>query len=167
MQRLSALRPAADGYRRSPCFPDRLRPSVLAVPALSVRRSVGMAISARRPAVVALVTVPAGLVSAAEMISGRPIPILRHWNDKPEPFRVVNRYHVSPTMDNARIAFQSEVSREGGDWAPLDFRHAPDQPDQAPAFVAPPQPRVAWLLWFVPRGPLSWVGSSGFGSSGF
>jgi hypothetical protein len=62
-------------------------------------------------------------------------------------------------MDNKRIAAQIEVSREGSDWAPLDFRCAPDQPDQAPAFVVPPQTRVDWLLWFVPSGPvfLDWL----------
>lgn len=88
------------------------------------------------------------------MISGRPIPMLSHWNDKLEPFRVANRYHVFPTMDSERIAIQIEVWREGGDWVPLDFRYAPDRPDQAPAFIVPHQPRFDWLLWFVPRGPV-------------
>lgn len=109
---------------------------------------------------VALVVVPAGLISAAEMIRGRTIPALSGWNDRLEAFRVANRYHVFPAMDVERVAIQVEVSRNGVDWIPLDFRFAPDDPADAPRFVVPHQPRLDWLLWFVPRGPvfLDWFG---------
>jgi hypothetical protein len=110
--------------------------------------------------VAALVVVPAGIISATEMIRGRTIPMLSGWNDRVEPFRIANRYHVFPTMDTERIAVQVEVSRDGADWVPLNFRYAPDDPAAAPQFVVPHQPRLDWLLWFVPRGPvfLDWFG---------
>jgi hypothetical protein len=103
---------------------------------------------------VALVVVSAGIVSAAEMIRGGTVPMLSAWNDRIEPFRVANRYHVFPTMDVERFAVQLEVSRDGVDWVPLDFRYAPDDPGTAPSFIVPHQPRLDWLLWFVPRGPV-------------
>jgi hypothetical protein len=37
---------------------------------------------------------------------------------------------------------------------PIDFRYAPDDPAQAPAFIVPHQPRVDWMLWFVPMSPV-------------
>ena len=107
---------------------------------------------------VALVVVPASLVTAGEMIRGRPIPVLSAWNDWLEPFRIANRYHVFPTIDQERISVQVEASVDGEHWVPIDFRYAPDDPRAITGFIVPHQPRVDWGLWFVPKGPhfLDW-----------
>ncbi len=108
--------------------------------------------------VLALVVVPAGLVSAAEMVAG-PLGVASRLNDRIEPFRIANRYHVFPTIETERIAVQVEASLDGERWVPIDFRYAPDDPAQAPTFVVPHQPRVDWMLWFVPMSPvfLDWL----------
>jgi hypothetical protein len=108
---------------------------------------------------VALVLVPAGLVQATEMIAGRQLGVLSRWADWLEPYRIANRYHVFPKIETERIVLVIEASRDGRTWVPLDLRYAPDDPMQAPVFVVPHQPRVDWMLWFVPMGPvfLDWL----------
>lgn len=49
---------------------------------------------------------------------------------------------------------QIEVSRVGNQCLPLNFRYAPDDPGERPAFVVPHQPRIAWMLWFVSMSPV-------------
>ena len=103
--------------------------------------------------VVALVVVPASLVSAAEMVWRKPIPTLSGWLDYLEPYRVANRYHIFPTIDTERLSVQVEASRDGHDWVPLDWRYAPDDPAAMTPFIVPHQPRLDWQLWFVPKAP--------------
>jgi uncharacterized membrane protein YphA (DoxX/SURF4 family) len=102
----------------------------------------------------ALVLVPASLVSAAELVLGRPVEPLSGWLRQVDRFRVANRYHVFPTIETERIELQIEASADGVRWQPLDFRYRPDDPAQAPAFIVPHQPRLDWMLWFVPMNPL-------------
>jgi hypothetical protein len=107
----------------------------------------------------ALVLVPAGVIAAAEMVSGRPLGWLSRWTDWIEPYRVANRYHVFPKIETERIVLGIEATRDGETWVPLDFRYAPDATDQLPRLVVPHQPRLDWMLWFVPMGPmfLDWL----------
>jgi len=109
--------------------------------------------------VVALVVVPAGAIAAAEMIARRPLPVLSTAYDWIEPFRIANRYHVFPTIETERIAIQIDASLDGEHWVPIDFRYAPDDPAERPPFIVPHQPRVDWMLWFVPIAPvfLDWL----------
>jgi hypothetical protein len=102
---------------------------------------------------VALVVVPASLVSAAEMVRRQPIPPFSDWIDRLEPYRIANRYHVFPTIDTERFSVQVEASRNGQDWVALDWRYAPDDPGTITPFIVPHQPRLDWHLWFVPKGP--------------
>ena len=101
-----------------------------------------------------LILVPASLVSAATLILGRPIEPLSSWTQWVDRFRIANRYHVFPTVRDERIELQVEASTDGLTWEPLDFRYRPDDPTQRPAFVVPHQPRLDWMLWFVPANPL-------------
>jgi lipase maturation factor 1 len=103
---------------------------------------------------VALLVVPAGLVSAAEMLRREPIARLSGWLDRIEPYRIANRYHVFPSIDRERIVLLVETSRNGQDWVPLDWRYAPDDPREISPFIVPHQPRWDWQLWFMPKGPL-------------
>ncbi|WP_058555975.1 lipase maturation factor family protein [Thiohalocapsa sp. ML1] len=103
---------------------------------------------------VALLVVPAGLVSAAEMLRRGPITHLSGWLDRIEPYRIANRYHVFPSIDRERIVLVVEASRNGQDWVSLDWRYAPDAPREIAPFIVPHQPRWDWQLWFLPKGPL-------------
>lgn len=102
----------------------------------------------------ALVLVPASLVSGAEMVLSRPIPPLSGWVEWVNRFRLANRYHVFPDVRTQRIELEIEASQDGLTWEPLDFRYRPDDPSQAPRFIVPHQPRLDWMLWFVPMNPL-------------
>jgi len=102
----------------------------------------------------ALLLVPLSLVRGAELVLGGPVTLLQSWLEPLEPFRLANRYHVFPTIERERIELVIEASSDGVDWQPLDFRYRPDDPAQSPAFIVPHQPRLDWMLWFVPRNPL-------------
>jgi hypothetical protein len=102
---------------------------------------------------IALVVVPASLVTAGELVLRRPVPTLSGWVQWVNRFFVANRYHVFPEVRGERIEVQIEASADGEQWTPLDFRYRPDDPRQAPAFIIPHQPRLDWMLWFVPMNP--------------
>jgi hypothetical protein len=100
-----------------------------------------------------LILVPASLVSGAAIVLGGPIAHLSDWVEWVDRFRLANRYHVFPTVRTERIEVQVEASTDGVTWEPLDFRYFPDDPAERPAFVVPHQPRLDWMLWFVPTTP--------------
>ncbi|MEA3275602.1 MAG: lipase maturation factor family protein [Pseudomonadota bacterium] len=105
-------------------------------------------------AVAAAVIVPASLVSAVEMIrGGKEIPLLSASIDWLNQYRIANRYHVFPKIETERIEVQIEGSLDGEDWRPYAFRFRPEDPAEAPAFVVPHQPRLDWMIWFVPMSP--------------
>ncbi|MEJ2577067.1 MAG: lipase maturation factor family protein [Gammaproteobacteria bacterium] len=103
----------------------------------------------------ALVIVPVSLLLAADMVSPRPLPpVLAGVVDVLRPLHIVNRYHVFPTVDTQRIELQIEGSADGVSWRPYRFRYKPGDPAVAPPFVVPHQPRIDWLMWFVPKSPV-------------
>jgi lipase maturation factor 1 len=102
---------------------------------------------------IALVLVPASLVTAGELILRRPVEPLSGWVQWVNRFFVANRYHVFPEVRSERIEVQIEASPDGEQWVPLDFRYRPDDPAEVPAFIVPHQPRLDWMLWFVPMNP--------------
>ena len=78
-----------------------------------------------------------------------------------EAFRIVNRYHVFPTMKTERVELVISGSEDGVHWKEYKFRYKPGDPDKAPEFVIPHQPRLDWLMWFVTLNPyfLDWFDS--------
>ena len=69
-----------------------------------------------------------------------------------QPWHVVHNYHVFPTMKTERIEVLVEGSRDGRDWRPYRFRYKPDDPAKPLRFIVPHQPRLDWMMWFVPMG---------------
>jgi hypothetical protein len=67
-------------------------------------------------------------------------------------WRIVNKYHVFPTITTQRLELRIEGSRDGEHWRPYRFRYRVDDPAQMPPFLVPHQPRLDWMLWFVPAG---------------
>lgn len=89
-----------------------------------------------------------------ELITLRPVtgslgPVL----DYAEAFRVVNKYHVFPTIRTERIELELSGSLDGREWEPYEFRYKPDDPRQRPPVVIPHQPRLDWQMWFVTQHP--------------
>ncbi len=123
----------------------------LASPLLPAQPKRGMAVLTLS---LALVLVPASLVAGAELMLRRPLEPLSGWLRHLEPLRIANRYHVFPTIERQRLELVIEASDDGRRWQPLDFRYRPDDPAQTPAFIVPHQPRLDWMLWFLPRNPL-------------
>lgn len=119
------------------------------------RRSVAFA-----AAVAAAIIVPASLAEALPLMGiSRPIPWVSAWVAWLEPYRIANRYHVFPTIETERIEVQVFGSLDGKDWRPYLFRYWPVELDRIPPFVVPHQPRLDWMLWFVPSSPffLDWL----------
>ena len=88
-----------------------------------------------------------------EMFSGRssPAPVAAVM-DAVAPFRIVNKYHVFPTMKRERKELIVEGSHDGEHWQPYVFKYKPGALDRRPPVVIPHQPRLDWMMWFVPAG---------------
>jgi len=90
-----------------------------------------------------------------EMIYGRRNPEPIAWlTEHVRPFRVTSLYHVFPTMKTERIEILIEGSIDGETWRPYRFRYKPQDPDRAPRFIVPHQPRLDWMMWFLPMHPI-------------
>ncbi|MEN8175978.1 MAG: lipase maturation factor family protein, partial [Pseudomonadota bacterium] len=101
----------------------------------------------------ALVIVPVSLGLIWEMLSGRPAPAaLAEVTPYVRSFGVAHRYHVFPTMKTERIEIEVEGSHDGRHWLPYRFRYKPQAVEQRPAFIIPHQPRLDWMMWFIPLG---------------
>jgi len=69
-----------------------------------------------------------------------------------KPFRIVNRYHVFPTIRTERIELEIEGQGADGDWRPYRFAYKPGDRYSLTPVVIPHQPRLDWMMWFVPMG---------------
>ena len=65
-------------------------------------------------------------------------------------FGIGSLYHLFPTMQTERQELRIFGSYDGQTWDPYVFRYKPDALDQAPAFIVPHQPRLDWMMWFLP-----------------
>jgi hypothetical protein len=70
-----------------------------------------------------------------------------------DTWRIINMYHVFPTMTTQRIELEISGSRDGIEWEKYHFKYKPDEPDKRPAWIMPHQPRLDWQMWFVPLHP--------------
>ncbi len=97
----------------------------------------------------------AAAVEAWRMVDRRPLPqpvaaAMRLWRG----WHLAHPFHVFPTMKTERIEVVIEGSRDGEHWEEYLFRFRPDRLDEAPRFIVPHQPRIDWMMWFVPMGPI-------------
>jgi len=61
-----------------------------------------------------------------------------------------NVYHVFPTMQLDRYEFSIEGSYDGKQWKQYLFKYKPNHAQEVPPFIVPHQPRLDWMIWFVP-----------------
>ena len=59
-------------------------------------------------------------------------------------------YHLFPTMQTERQELRIFGSYDGRTWQPYVFRYKPGLLDRAPQFIVPYQPRLDWMMWFLP-----------------
>lgn len=71
------------------------------------------------------------------------------WFDR---FQIVNTYGLFVHMTTQRNEIEIEGSRDGREWRIYPFRWKPGNPEVAPSFVAPHQPRIDWQAWFAALG---------------
>ena len=62
-------------------------------------------------------------------------------------------FHVFPTMQVERHELQLEGSDDGIECKVYGFKYKPGALDEKPAFIIPHQPRLDWMIWFVPPRP--------------
>lgn len=105
--------------------------------------------------VLAVVIFSISIVQMAEMFSGRrsPAPVDAAL-DALRPLRIVNKYHVFPTMKTERIELVIEGSRDGIEWRTYEFRYKPGDVQRRPQVIVPHHPRLDWMMWFVPSHPV-------------
>jgi len=110
----------------------------------------------RRPAIVvsslaAVLIFSSSLPLLYRMATGDPLPDpLHRWTVNVRRFGLGNAYHVFPVMQTERVELEVEGSQDGLEWRPYRFLWKPQALDHAPSFIVPHQPRLDWMLWFVP-----------------
>ena len=93
----------------------------------------------------------ASLVTMYDHLIGKNLPprvfemanVVRHYG-------LGHVYHVFPTMQTERQELEIQGSNDGREWKTYVFKYKPGPIDRAPVFNLPHQPRLDWLMWFVP-----------------
>jgi hypothetical protein len=109
-----------------------------------------------------LLIVPSSLVGFAVKVIPEPLPTpLQDIYYSVRRFGIGNIYHVYPTMQTRRQELIIQGSNDGRHWKTYAFRYKPGDPARRPPFNVPHQPRLDWLMWFVPTqrsGQMHWFG---------
>ena len=99
----------------------------------------------------ALLILALSLSTMFPLLTGRPLPPALHAFASIGPrYGIGNSYHVFPSMQTERQELQIAGSYDGVYWERYVFRYKPGALDHAPAFIVPHQPRLDWMMWFVP-----------------
>lgn len=96
-----------------------------------------------------LVALSASVFEAS--LQRRPLaPAQAAFNEIAPAFGIGNLFHLFPTMQTERQELRIFGSADGRTWEAYEFRYKPDDPGRAPAFIVPHQPRLDWMMWFLP-----------------
>ncbi len=79
--------------------------------------------------------------------SGRVLDYIQRWS-------LANPYHVFPTVNQQRIELIIEGTADGRTWLPYTFKYKPGELNKPLTVVIPHQPRLDWMVWFVPLNPI-------------
>jgi hypothetical protein len=133
---------------------DRIVRYVLPV---AVRDRIQRGVRAPAPLAKTLMVATAALIVAlstsmmAASLTRRPLP--KPWvdlNEIPPAIGIGDVYHLFPTMQIERQELRIVGTSDGHTWEAYTFRDKPDALDRAPRFIVPYQPRLDWMMWFVP-----------------
>jgi lipase maturation factor 1 len=98
-----------------------------------------------------LLIVPASLIGFTQRIGNEPLPApLLSLYDSVRRFGIGNIYHIYPTMQTQRQELIIQGSMDGKAWRSYAFKYKPGDPTRRPPFNIPQQPRLDWMIWFVP-----------------
>ena len=94
---------------------------------------------------VSSVTAFTGMVSNVDVIQElrKTTGLVRIWG-------IGHIFHVFPNMQTERHELVIEGSDDGLHWKTYEFKYKPGRLDEKPAFIVPHQPRLDWMIWFVP-----------------
>jgi len=113
--------------------------------------------TAIKPVKNGLVTLTAILIFSASiplfysMVSGKKVtPWLATTGMLIRSYGLGHIYHVFPTMQVERHELVVEGSYDGVNWKAYAFRYKPGDHAARPEFIIPHQPRLDWMIWFVP-----------------
>ncbi len=99
----------------------------------------------------ALLIVPSSLIGFAGQVLQEALPTpLAAVYDSVRRFGIGNIYHVYPTMQTERQELIIEGSEDGRTWKRYGFKYKPGDAARRPPFNVPYQPRLDWMVWFVP-----------------
>jgi predicted DCC family thiol-disulfide oxidoreductase YuxK len=68
-------------------------------------------------------------------------------------FHLVNSYGLFAVMTTVRNEIVLEGSADGAEWKAYEFRWKPGDPNRAPGWAQPHQPRLDWQMWFAALAP--------------
>ncbi|MEW8027980.1 MAG: lipase maturation factor family protein [Candidatus Thiodiazotropha sp.] len=110
-----------------------------------------------------LLIVPASLISfGANLVRTQAVPsVIQDFSRSVQRFGIGHIFHIFPTMQTERHELVIQGSDDGHTWRTYDFKYKPGDPTQAPGMIIPHQPRLDWMIWFVPtQQPLqmNWFG---------
>lgn len=95
----------------------------------------------------AVLIVPTAAATSLQFFTDAPIPKLF---DRVRAWGLGNVYHVFPTMQTERHEMIIEGSHDGKNWQAYVFHYKPQYLNQMTPFIIPHQPRLDWMIWFMP-----------------
>jgi len=131
-------------------FDDRAVAAAASAPARVVAGSPGRLYTAITGLGALLILSVSGSLLAEMVIRRSPPAVIADTIPYVRSFGIAHRYHVFPTIKTERIEVELQGSWDGIAWQSYTFRHKPQALDEMPRFIVPHQPRVDWMMWFVP-----------------
>lgn len=84
-------------------------------------------------------------------ITKQPLPeLLASTINISRQYGVGHIFHIFPTMQTERQELEIQGSYNGRDWYSYEFKYKPGPLNRAPRFNIPHQPRLDWMMWFIP-----------------
>ncbi|MCU7873943.1 MAG: lipase maturation factor family protein [Candidatus Thiodiazotropha sp. (ex Lucinoma borealis)] len=98
-----------------------------------------------------LLIIPTSLIGVTTQIMGQPAPQpLQQFSESVRRFGIGHIFHIFPTMQNQRYELVIQGSDDGHTWHTYEFKYKPGDPSRTPKINIPHQPRLDWMIWFVP-----------------
>jgi hypothetical protein len=98
-------------------------------------------------AVIAVIIVITSFITAINFFGRTQVYDIFSWAPR---YGLGNVYHIFPTMQTMRFEFEIQGSMDGKHWKTYYFKYKPNDSRHIPDFIIPHQPRLDWMIWFVP-----------------
>jgi hypothetical protein len=76
--------------------------------------------------------------------------MLQGFSQSVQRFGIGRIFHIFPTMQTQRQELIIQGSNDGNLWLTYEFKYKPGNHSRAPEMIIPHQPRIDWMVWFVP-----------------